>query len=147
MAAERPSYRTRPERHPARSGPHLPEDQCTHGCSRAPGRHLILLLTSAVALGGAWAAPASSAAPADIPPQEPGVTLRVFDVQTPLNELCTLKPGQTPNHDKLMPTVDWSSTADFGGIADNFAPRRPVTWSPLVTAPMCSGWSATTVPG
>ncbi|MFJ3037484.1 family 16 glycoside hydrolase [Streptomyces tendae] len=83
-------------------------------------RHLILLLTSAVALGGAWAAPASSAAPADIPPQEPGVTLRVFDVQTPLNELCTLKPGQTPNHDKLMPTVDWSTTADFGGIADNF---------------------------
>ncbi|MGX1115290.1 hypothetical protein RKD37_000653 [Streptomyces ambofaciens] len=44
----------------------------------------------------------------------------MFDVQTPLDELCTLKPGQTPNHDKLMPTVDWSSTADFGGIADNF---------------------------
>ncbi|GAA3988097.1 hypothetical protein GCM10022384_40000 [Streptomyces marokkonensis] len=44
----------------------------------------------------------------------------MFDVQTPLNELCTLKPGQTPNHDELMPTVDWSSTADFGGIADNF---------------------------
>lgn len=83
-------------------------------------RHLILLLTSAVAVGGAWAAPASSAAPAGLPPQEPGVTLRVFDVQTPLNELCTLKPGQTPNHDKLMPTVDWSTTDDFGGIADNF---------------------------
>ncbi|MFE1585179.1 family 16 glycoside hydrolase [Streptomyces sp. NPDC058737] len=86
-------------------------------------RHLILLLTSAVSIGGVWAAPAASAspaAPADIPPQEPGVTLRVFDVQTPLDELCTLKPGQTPNHDKLMPTVDWSTTADFGGIADNF---------------------------
>lgn len=83
-------------------------------------RHLILLLTSAVAVGGAWAAPASSATPAGLPPQEPGVTLRVFDVQTPLNELCTLKPGQTPNHDKLMPTVDWSTTDDFGGIADNF---------------------------
>ncbi|MFD8430694.1 family 16 glycoside hydrolase [Streptomyces coelicoflavus] len=86
-------------------------------------RHLILLLASAVSAGGAWAAPAASASPAaaaGIPPQEPGVTLRVFDVQTPLNELCTLKPGQTPNHDKLMPTVDWSTTADFGGIADNF---------------------------
>jgi hypothetical protein len=83
-------------------------------------RHLILLLTSAVSVGGVLAAPSSSAAPADIPPQEPGITLRVFDVQTPLNELCTLKPGQTPNHDKLMPTVDWSTTADFGGIADNF---------------------------
>ncbi|MGC9438369.1 family 16 glycoside hydrolase [Streptomyces sp. WG5] len=87
---------------------------------RRARRHLILLLTSAVSLGGVLAAPASSAAPADIPPQEPGVTLRVFDVQTPLNELCTLKPGQTPNHDELMPTVDWSTTADFGGIADNF---------------------------
>ncbi|MFH8974346.1 family 16 glycoside hydrolase [Streptomyces sp. NPDC017890] len=87
---------------------------------RRARRHLILLLTSAVSVGGVLAAPASSAAPADIPPQEPGVTLRVFDVQTPLDELCTLKPGQTPNHDKLMPTVDWSTTADFGGIADNF---------------------------
>ncbi|MFJ5036522.1 family 16 glycoside hydrolase [Streptomyces parvulus] len=83
-------------------------------------RHLILLLASAVSVGGVLAAPASSAAPADIPPQEPGITMRVFDVQTPLNELCALKPGQTPNHDRLMPTVDWSSTADFGGIADNF---------------------------
>ncbi|MFB6791843.1 family 16 glycoside hydrolase [Streptomyces olivaceus] len=83
-------------------------------------RHLILLMASAVSAGGVLAAPSSSAAPADVPPQEPGITLRVFDVQTPLNELCTLKPGQTPNHDKLMPTVDWSATADFGGIADNF---------------------------
>ncbi|MGV9391240.1 family 16 glycoside hydrolase [Streptomyces olivaceus] len=83
-------------------------------------RHLILLMASAVSVGGVLAAPSSSAAPADIPPQEPGITLRVFDVQTPLNELCALKPGQTPNHDKLMPTVDWSATADFGGIADNF---------------------------
>ncbi|MFC8736623.1 family 16 glycoside hydrolase [Streptomyces sp. NPDC057176] len=97
-------------------------------------RHLILLLTSAVSIGGVWAAPAASAspaAPADIPPQEPGVTLRVFDVQTPLDELCTLKPGQTPNHDKLMPTVDWSTTADFGGIADNFVSEA----SGYLTAP------------
>lgn len=97
-------------------------------------RHLILLLTSAVSIGGVWAAPAASAspaAPADIPPQEPGVTLRVFDVQTPLDELCTLKPGQTPNHDKLMPTVDWSTTSDFGGIADNFVSEA----SGYLTAP------------
>ena len=59
-----------------------------------------------------------SATAADIPPQEPGVTLRVYDIQTPLSKLCTLKPGQTPNHDKLMPTVDWSSAADFGGFED-----------------------------
>ncbi|MFG3547451.1 family 16 glycoside hydrolase [Streptomyces sp. NPDC047725] len=84
-------------------------------------RHLTLWLTSAIALGGgAWAAPASAATRADLPPQEPGVTLRVFDVQTPLSKLCTLKPGQTPNVDKLMPTVDWSSAADFGGFEDDF---------------------------
>ncbi|RSM88037.1 DUF1080 domain-containing protein [Kibdelosporangium aridum] len=60
----------------------------------------------------------ASAQPA-IPPQEPGVTMRVFDVQVPLNDYCKLKPGQTPNVDKLMPAIDWSSNADFG-IADRF---------------------------
>ncbi|WP_320783278.1 family 16 glycoside hydrolase [Streptomyces sp. CRN 30] len=86
-------------------------------------RHLTVLLTSSILTGGIWAAPAASAAPptaADIPPQEPGITLRVFDVQTPLDKLCTLKPAQTPNHDALMPTVDWSSPADFGGFSDHF---------------------------
>jgi PA14 domain len=60
----------------------------------------------------------ASAAP-DIPPQEPGVTLRVFDVQVPLDDYCTLKPGQTPNIDKLMPTINWSTAADFG-LTDRF---------------------------
>jgi hypothetical protein len=78
------------------------------------------LATGAILTGGLLAAPASSAAPADIPPQEPGVTLRVFDVQTPLSKLCTLKPGQTPNHDSLKATVDWSTADDFGGFADRF---------------------------
>ncbi|MEU9336941.1 family 16 glycoside hydrolase [Streptomyces sp. NPDC048290] len=59
------------------------------------------------------------AAAADIPPQEPGVTLRVFDLQAPLKKLCQLKEGQTPNVDKLMPVVDWSTEADFG-LANNF---------------------------
>ncbi len=62
------------------------------------------------------AAPAQAAAP---PPQEPGVTLRVYDLQTALTRLCTLKTGQTPNIDKLMPTIDWTATADFG-LGDNF---------------------------
>ncbi|WP_443677203.1 family 16 glycoside hydrolase [Micromonospora phytophila] len=65
---------------------------------------LALILTA-----GFWATPAAAA-----PAQEPGVTLRVFDLQVPLNELCTLKSGQTPNIDKLMPTVNWTSTTDFG---------------------------------
>ncbi|MER8220632.1 family 16 glycoside hydrolase [Streptomyces sp. NPDC094143] len=95
-------------------------------------RHLLAVLTSTVLAGGVLATPAAAADPApapaspspaaaaDIPPQEPGVTLRVYDVQTPLSKLCTLKPGQTPNHDKLMPTVDWSTAADFGGFEDRF---------------------------
>ncbi|GIJ55425.1 discoidin domain-containing protein [Virgisporangium aurantiacum] len=61
----------------------------------------------------AQAPPALAAAP---PPQEPGLTLRVFDVQTSLTKLCTLKPGQTPNIDRLVPLAD---VTDFG-IADNF---------------------------
>ncbi|WP_405432074.1 hypothetical protein [Micromonospora sp. NBC_00617] len=40
---------------------------------------------------GFWADPADAA-----PEQEPGVTLRVYDVQVPLSEICTLKPAQTP---------------------------------------------------
>jgi hypothetical protein len=58
-------------------------------------------------------------AAAAIPPQQPGVTLRVFDLQNPLDKLCALKPGQTPNVDKLMPTINWTTTADFG-IGDRF---------------------------
>lgn len=64
--------------------------------------------------------PAHAAAQADIPPQEPGVTLRVYDVQQPMSEICTLKPGQTPNVDVLKPAIDWTSTEDFGGIGDHF---------------------------
>ncbi|WP_425588776.1 ricin-type beta-trefoil lectin domain protein [Streptomyces thinghirensis] len=63
--------------------------------------------------------PAGTPAAADLPPQEPGVTLRLFDVQAPLNGICRLKAGQTPNVDKLMPVVDWSSAEDFG-LETNF---------------------------
>ncbi|MBM7440209.1 family 16 glycoside hydrolase [Streptomyces sp. HB132] len=83
-------------------------------------RRLTALLVGGFLAGGVWAGPPAAAAPDDIPPQEPGVTLRVFDTQVPLSSLCTLKPGQTPNHDKLMSTVDWSTVDDFGGFADNF---------------------------
>ncbi len=57
-------------------------------------------------------------ASAAVPPQEPGVTLRVYDLQAELSKLCTLKAGQTPNVDKLMPTINWSGT-EFG-VADFF---------------------------
>ncbi|MBM0256149.1 ricin-type beta-trefoil lectin domain protein [Micromonospora sp. 4G55] len=70
---------------------------------------VLTTIAALVMATGVWVTPAHAA-----PAQEPGVTLRVFDVQVPLNEICTLKPGQTPNVDKLMPTINWTSTTDFG---------------------------------
>jgi hypothetical protein len=57
--------------------------------------------------------PAASAAD-DLPPQEPGVTLRTYDLARDLSELCTLRSGQTPNVDRLTQTIDYSTDADFG---------------------------------
>ncbi|MGW9582438.1 family 16 glycoside hydrolase [Streptomyces albidoflavus] len=84
-------------------------------------RHLTGLLVSTFLVGTFSAVPAAAApGPRDeLPPQEPGVTLRVFDLQTPIDELCEIKAGQTPNVDKLMPVIDWSATDDFG-VADHF---------------------------
>ncbi|MFF8847299.1 family 16 glycoside hydrolase [Streptomyces sp. NPDC015127] len=62
---------------------------------------------------------AADSAAGDLPPQEPGVTLRVFDVQLPMSRICSLKPGQTPNVDRLMPVIDWSAAGDFG-VEDHF---------------------------
>src|SRR5690349_23066854 len=78
-------------------------------------RRLAALLCAALLgpLAAAVTGPAAARA-VDLPPQEPGVTLRTYDVQVPLSEICTLKPGQTPNVDKLMPTIDWTTGADFG---------------------------------
>ncbi|MEU5023659.1 family 16 glycoside hydrolase [Streptomyces milbemycinicus] len=87
---------------------------------RRPRRITGLLLAALFA--GGLATPAAEAAEkpfGDLPPQEPGVTLRVFDIQSPLSKLCDLKPAQTPNVDKLIPNVDWSSTEGFG-FTDNF---------------------------
>lgn len=86
------------------------------GAQRITGLLLSVLLTSGLAAGTAGA---DEKPFADLPPQEPGVTLRVFDIQSPLDALCDLKPAQTPNVDKLIPTADWSSTDGFG-FTDNF---------------------------
>lgn len=103
-----------------------PRPEPTTGSPRRTARRFRrctgLLLT--VLLGGGLLTPAAAAEDeprpfADLPPQEPGVTLRVFDVRTPLSKLCDLKPAQTPNIDKLIPTADWTSTEGFG-FSDNF---------------------------
>ena len=59
------------------------------------------------------------AAETDLPPQEPGVTLRTYDMARPISELCTLRAGQTPNVDKLTSVIDYDSPDDFG-LADRF---------------------------
>jgi hypothetical protein len=84
-------------------------------------RRLAGLLVAPLFFTGLGLSPATAQEqePGDLPPQEPGVTLRVFDIQAPLEEICTLKAGQTPNVDKLMPVIDWDSTDDFG-LSDNF---------------------------
>ncbi|MGA5299784.1 family 16 glycoside hydrolase [Nucisporomicrobium flavum] len=74
------------------------------------------LLGCAVLMAGLLPATPASAA---VPPQEPGVTLRTYDLQTSRDSLCTLKTGQTPNVDKLLPTVNWTTAGDFG-LEDHF---------------------------
>ena len=75
-----------------------------------------------LALAGALAGTANAQAP-----QEPGVTLRTYQLGTVPNALCTLKPGKTPNVDKLMPTINWTTDADFGLRATTSSPghREP----------------------
>ncbi|MBU7596258.1 DUF1080 domain-containing protein [Streptomyces sp. P38-E01] len=85
---------------------------------RYPATTLGLALVAAltIPLGTAVAA-----APDDeLPPQEPGVTLRAFDVGFEPQKICALTEGQTPNIDVLRKTVDWKTDEDFGGIANNF---------------------------
>lgn len=73
-------------------------------------RALLAVTVLVTGLSAVVATPAQAA----VPPQEPGVTLRVFDMQTELSKLCTIKPGLTPNVDRLMPTINWTGAADFG---------------------------------
>ena len=51
---------------------------------------------------------------------EQGVTLRIFNINTALQELCDLKPGQTPNVDVLRPTIDWTTAADWESYTANY---------------------------
>ena len=77
----------------------------------------LALLCGLVALLGA-AAPVARAQ--TLPPQEPGVTQRVFQLGGAPSQICPIKQGQTPNVDVLKPTIDWEGDAAFGGLTDNF---------------------------
>lgn len=64
----------------------------------------------------------SLAVPTMIPPgTEPGATLRVYEIGRPMERLFELVPDQTPNVDRLIPTIDLEGPADFGGLEDLFA--------------------------
>ncbi|MFC7530924.1 family 16 glycoside hydrolase [Actinoplanes sp. GCM10030250] len=76
----------------------------------------LVLLSAAALVGVLLFVPPAHAA---VPPQEPGVTLRTFDLQTSRDSICTLKTGQTPNIDKRMSVINWTTAADFG-LEDRF---------------------------
>ena len=73
----------------------------------------------AVAVTGALGAFAGQAAAQAT--YEPGVTLRTYFLAQGPTTTCTLKSGQTPNVDKLMSTIDWTTAAQFAdGREDNY---------------------------
>lgn len=69
-----------------------------------------LLLPLAVSSAGAQPGPA----PAELPEQEPGVTLRTFQLPQDPGAVCELEEGTTPNVDKLMENIDWDTDDEFG---------------------------------
>ncbi len=75
------------------------------------------VLATVVAASLAAVAPSASAVPAG---DEPGLTMRAFQLGQGISELCTLKAGQTPNVDQLKQVIDWDAPDDFGGLQDNF---------------------------
>lgn len=85
-----------------------------------PRRSLSTALGFALVAGVVLPVSPALADPADLPPQEPGVTLRVFDVGFEPEQICTLVEGQTPNIDELREDIDWESDEDFGGATNNF---------------------------
>ncbi|WP_336924008.1 CBM35 domain-containing protein [Aquipuribacter sp. SD81] len=89
---------------------------------RRPSRPRLPAAVTAVALGGSMlagslvaASPAAAAPPAG---EEPGVTMRTY-FTGPLEGLCEIKDGTTPNVDKLMGAIDWTTAEQFGR-EDNF---------------------------
>lgn len=95
--------------------------------SRRGSRWATAALATAVAASLAAVAPSASyAVPAG---DEPGVTMRAYQLGQPISELCTLKAGQTPNVDLLKQTIDWRTPADFGGLQDNFVVEALATLS------------------
>jgi hypothetical protein len=114
---------------PARKDDHVSVSH-HHSPKRRGARRLLAGGLAAALCGGVMAASATSASGAGalaaaVPPgDEAGVTMRVFRVAPGLTSICTLKPATTPNVDKLMQNINWTSNADFSSaqdaMSDNF---------------------------
>ncbi|MBR8744024.1 family 16 glycoside hydrolase [Nocardiopsis sp. MG754419] len=85
-----------------------------------PHRYPTAILGFALVASVVVPADVVAAEPDDLPPQEPGVTLRVFEVGFEPEQTCVLTEGQTPNIDVLRPDIDYESDEDFGGAGHNF---------------------------
>lgn len=50
----------------------------------------------------------------------PGLTIRIWDIRVTPHDLPTLEPGQHPNDISVVPTLDFTTSADFLGQNENF---------------------------
>ena len=64
---------------------------------------------------------------------EPGLRLRVYDIGEEMDRLFALKSDQTPNYEKVLPSIDLKEPDTFGGLTKNF--RTEVTATLRVTRP------------
>jgi hypothetical protein len=64
---------------------------------------------------------------------EPGLRLRVYDIGEDMDRLYALKPDQTPNYEKILPSIDISDASGFNGLTKNF--RAEVTATIRVEKP------------
>jgi glucose/arabinose dehydrogenase len=76
---------------------------------------------------------APSKRPAGSAALEPGLRLRAYDIGEDMDRLYALKPDQTPNYEKVLPSIDLSDAASFGGLEQNF--RAEVTATIRVVKP------------
>src|SRR5690625_3484657 len=84
------------------------------------GRRAAAVLGATAVVAAGLAAPAAAVVdPSELPEQEPGVTLRTFQLPGDPGAVCSIADGITPNVDKVMPTIDWRTDEEFGA-SDNF---------------------------
>ncbi len=75
------------------------------------------------------------------PPQQPGVTLRTYQLGTTPNELCTIKAGTTPNVDKVHVDHQLDDRGRSSARATTSSPhvlREPDASRPRVSTPSAS---------